>query len=98
KWIASGDFVRFGVTIFRRPAFEDVADVNIFTLETDGLDDLRQQLARPADKRQTLLIFVIARSLADEYKFGAGISRPEDAVCALSCELTALGVADLGAN
>src|SRR5262249_41411826 len=98
KWIASGNFIRFGITIFRRPAFEDVADVYIFTLEIDGLDDFRQQLARPADKRQTLLIFVIARGLADEYKFGAGISGPEDDVCALRCELAALAVADLGAN
>src|SRR5262249_49930890 len=98
KWITGGDFIRFGITIFRRPAFEDVADVNIFTLEVDGLDDLRQQLTRPADKRQTLLVFVIPRSLADEYKFSTGISGPEDDVCTLRCELAPLAVADLGTD
>src|SRR2546427_1884820 len=42
KWIARCHFVRLGVAILRWTAFQNVADVDIFTLEVDRFDDLRQ--------------------------------------------------------
>ena len=96
--IAGGDFVRLGIAVFRRTAFQDIADVDVFTLEIDRLDDLRQQLARAADERQALLVFVVARRFADEDELGVGIARAEDDVGALRSELAALAVADFGAD
>ena len=66
KWIAGRDFVRFGIAVVRRPAFQDVADVDVFALEIDGFDDLREKLAGASDERQTLLVFVEARRFTDE--------------------------------
>src|SRR5262245_46168947 len=48
KWIACADFVRLRIAIIRRPALQDVADVDVVAFEIDGLDDLRQQLSRPS--------------------------------------------------
>src|SRR5262249_22831822 len=50
KGITGGDFIRFRIAIVRRPALEDIADVDVVALEIDGFDDLRQQLAGAADK------------------------------------------------
>ena len=30
EWFAGGDFIRLGITVFRRPTFDHINDVNIF--------------------------------------------------------------------
>ena len=49
--LAGLDFVRLGIAVLRRPALDDVGDVDVVALEVDRLDDLRQQLAGAADER-----------------------------------------------
>src|SRR6476660_1043110 len=39
KRLAGGDFVRFGIAIFRRPAFDDVCDIDVFALEPHAFGD-----------------------------------------------------------
>ncbi len=46
-----GHFIRLWRAIFRRPAFHDIADVNVFALQAHRFDHLRQQFAGAADKR-----------------------------------------------
>src|SRR5262245_61859546 len=58
---ASKNFVRLGIAVVRRPAFQDIADIDILTFDACGFDDLRQQLAGSSDKRQTLLVLFITR-------------------------------------
>src|SRR5262249_13093138 len=67
EWIAGRNFIWLRIAVFRKPALQDVANVDLFTLQIDRFDDLRQKLARAAHKRQTLLIFVVSRRFADEY-------------------------------
>src|SRR5438128_2799128 len=98
EWIAGSDFIRLGIPVIRRPALEDIANVDVFAFEIDGLDDLCQELSRPADERQALLVFVITRSLAHEYEFSVATTGTEDQVGALRGQLTALAVAEFGAD
>ena len=98
KWITSGNFIRLGIAIVRRPAFENVADIDLFALQIDGFDDLGEKLAGAADERQALLVFVVAGSFTDEYQFGIGIAGAKNDVRARWSELAALAVADFSAN
>src|SRR5262245_17893210 len=98
EWIARGDFIRLGIAIIRRPAFQDIADVDVFAFEVDGFDDPGQQLACASDKRKTLLVFVETGGFADEDEFGLGIAGAEDDVGATRSELAALAVAEVEAD
>ena len=69
KRLAGGDFIRFGIAIFRRPAFDDVCDVNVVALEPHTFgDDVGQKLAGASDKGLALKIFVAPRPLADKHQ------------------------------
>ena len=95
---AGFDFVGLGRAIFRRTAFDNVADVDILAAETHGFDHLREQFSGAADERQALDIFIVARAFADENEFRRGAARAEYDVGALLAELAAFAVADVGAN
>ena len=71
-------FVGLGIAVARRPALDHVGDVDVFALQPDRLDDLRQQLPRAADERLALDVFVGARRLADEHQVGVRIADAED--------------------
>src|SRR5687767_14262153 len=45
-----GDLIWLGISVVGRPAFDDVADVDVVSRETHGLNHLGQQLAGLADK------------------------------------------------
>ena len=82
------DFVGLGIAVLRRPALDDVRDVDVVARQLDRLDDLRQQLAGAADKRHALLVFVGAGRLADEHQVGRWVADAEDdllrpSVCSL---------------
>src|SRR5262245_11510862 len=94
KRIARRDLIRFRIAILRRPALKDIADVDVFALEVDRLNNLRQQLPRSPDERQALLVFVKPGSLADEYQIGFRIAGTENDVGARRSELAALAIAD----
>ncbi len=81
---AVGGFVRQRRAIVRRPAAEDVHDVNVLAAEFHALgDDVGKQLTRPADERFALPVFVCARGLADEDQPGLRIAHAEDRLLAI---------------
>ena len=71
-------------TIVRRPAAEDVHDVNVLAAKLHAFgDDVGKQLTRPADKRFALPIFVRARGLADKDQVGMRIADAENRLRAI---------------
>ena len=87
-----------GVRFPGRPAFENVADVDLLAvLESAGGDDLVEQLTRCANKGEPLGVFVGARRFAEEADFGARLAIAEDRLRACGGELGAAGTRfDLG--
>ena len=76
-----------------------LADVNIFALEPHALgDDVGQQLPRPADERLALEIFVASRAFADKHQLGVRIADAENDIGPARAQLTALAIADRGAQ
>ena len=97
KRLARLDFVRFGIAVLRRPALDDVGDVDVLALEIDRLDDLRQQLSRPSDERNALEIFIPAGGFPDEHQRGVRVAGAEDNLRPSErVELAARAVANLG--
>src|ERR1700733_7830957 len=75
---ACNDLVLFRQTVFRRPAFDDVADVHVLSAKAHRLDHLREKFSGSADKRLTLGIFVAAGAFADKHKLCFRIADAED--------------------
>src|SRR5262249_40096937 len=98
KWIAGTNLVWFRIAVIRRAALQNIANVNVFALKVDRLDDLREQLAGAHDEGQALLIFVVSGSFTNEDELGFGISGTENDVCASSCKFASLAVTDLRAD
>ena len=98
KRIAGRNLVGLRIPIIGRTAFQNVADVHVFTRQSNRFDDLREKLTGATDKRQPLPIFVEAGSFTNENQFGLGISRTEDDIGSMRRQLAALTVADLGAD
>src|SRR5258706_309471 len=96
--LAGRDLQRLRVAIPGRATLHDVADVHVLTPPADGLDHLREQLARAADEWPAALVLFLARALADEDDAGVGASLAEDHAAPLLAERTAPAVADLGAD
>ena len=64
-------------------ALENVGDVYILALETHRGDDLIEKLARAADERLALAVFLRAGGLADEHHFRIHVAHAEDDVVVL---------------
>ncbi len=80
---AIGRFVGQRRAVLRRPATEDVHDVNVLAAELHAFgDDVGEQLTGPADKRFALPIFVRAGGLADKDQLGMRIADAEDGLLA----------------
>ena len=97
--LAGLDLVGLGIAVLRRPAFDDVRDIDVVAAESDGLDDLGQQLAGTPDKRNALDVFVSSRRLADEHQVGRWIANAKyDLPPAEPVQLASSAIANLGAN
>src|SRR5262245_4342208 len=72
------DFVGLRIAISGRAALDHVRDVHIVARQTDGFDDLREQLPGPSDERNALHVFVRARRLADEHQIRLRVPDAED--------------------
>src|SRR5689334_14320779 len=93
--LAARDLVRLGIAVLRRPALDDVRDVDVLAPELHPLgDDLREQLAGAADERLALQVLVATGRLADEHEARARVADPEDEVLAVRSELAPPAVAD----
>lgn len=71
---ACRDLCRLGVSITRRPVFQDIANEDVFALELDGLEDLGQQIAGASDERQARRIFSGTRCFTNANELGLGVS------------------------
>jgi len=77
-------FHRVRACDFQRPALHHVADVNVFAHKWNAFtaggvfDHLRQQLARAADKRHALRVFIRARVPRRRRRFRLRIACAED--------------------
>jgi len=83
------DFIRFGLTITGRTAFDDIADVNVGALQTHGFDHLREKFAGAADERKALGVFIGAGALADENELGFRAAVAEDDFVSRAVQLAA---------
>ncbi len=94
--LARRHFVGLGIAVARRPALDDVRDVDVGALEADRLDDLRQQLPGASDERLALEVLVGARRLADEHELRVRVADAEhDLPPAKLVQLAARAVADV---
>src|SRR5258706_15051562 len=96
--LAGRDLQRLRVAIPGRATLHDVADVHVLAAPADGLDHLREQLARAADEWPAALVLFLARALADEDDARVGVSLAEDHAAPLLAQRAAPAVADLGAD
>src|SRR5271167_1258392 len=92
------DFVLLGGAVARRAAFNDVADVHIFALDSYQFQHAVQEFTGAADKRQPLLVFIRARSLADEDQLGMRMALAKHDMLAPLGQLAALAVAQIFAD
>jgi hypothetical protein len=95
---ASGDLIFLGQAIFRRPAFYDVADVDVLAAESHGFDHLVQKFSGAADKGQPLRVFIGAGTFANENELGFGMAVGEDDVFSRFVEFAAGAVAEVLAD
>ena len=99
KWRAGLAFVALRRAVPRRPALDDVRDVDFFAPQAHGFDHVVEQLSGAADERFALLVFVGARRFADEHQLGMRIAHAEDNLLApLLGQAAAGAVADIFAD
>ncbi len=75
--LAGLDLFGLGVAVVRRPRLEHVGDVDLLAREADGAEELLEQLARLADERPALLVFVVAGRLAYEHEVAVRVALAE---------------------
>ncbi len=75
-------FLFLRVPVARRPAFKDIADIDIISAKAYPLDKLVKEFACLSHKGPPLDIFIFPRSFADKDQFRINISFAEDNICA----------------
>ena len=74
------DLVRLRIAVAGRAALHDVRDVDVGAREADALDELGEELARPADERLALQVFaarpVLRPRTSDRHRPGRHRTRP----------------------
>ena len=99
KRLAGFNLVWLGVPVLGRPALDDVGNVDLVARQIDGFDDLGQQLARPADKRNPLEIFVVTGCLTNEHQVSGRASHAKyNRVTAKLMELAARAVSQFSTD
>src|SRR3954452_6144003 len=93
--LAGLDLLGQWVAVARRAATDHVRDEHIRALDTDLLEQLAEQLARTADKREPLSVLTRARRLADEHEVGVGVAGAEDQLRADVFQRTSVPIAHL---
>src|SRR5215469_14682771 len=93
--LARRNLVWLRVSIFRRAALDNVADVHVGAREAHAaLDDVGEELTRAADERLALRVFIGSRAFADKHQLRIGVADAEDQIFSERGELAALAVAD----
>jgi hypothetical protein len=95
---ARRDFIFFGSAILGRPAFHNIADVNVFALQTHRLDHLVQQFPSASNERQTLRVFIRARPFSDKHELRRRIPGAEDDLVPALVQPASSAFAEIFAN
>jgi hypothetical protein len=98
KGRAGADLVLFRLSIFRRAAFRDVADVNVPSLQPHSFDHLREQLPCAAYERQALRVFIGTGAFPHKHKFGFRTSVAKNNAVPGLVELAARALAEVTAD
>jgi hypothetical protein len=94
--LAGLDLVRHRIAVARWPAFQDVRHEDQVPAEPDAGEKLVEELPRLADERESLLVLVEARGLADEHQVRVRVPVPEDDLRPAFREAAARAAGDLG--
>ncbi|HWH76107.1 MAG TPA: hypothetical protein VNT76_02005, partial [Candidatus Binatus sp.] len=93
----SRHFIRLGITILRRTAFNHIANINVLAFDADTFgNDVGQQLSSAADEWFTLQIFVAPRAFTDKHQLGIRIADPENQMGSARAKFAALAISDGG--
>ena len=84
--------VRFRIPVLRWPTLDHIGDVHVGTLHADGVNHLRQKLARRAHERTAQPVLVPPRPLAHEHDVRPGIALARHHVGATGAQATAFAV------
>jgi hypothetical protein len=84
-----------GRPVFRRPALEDVTDIDVVPSSVDCHQDLIEKLTGSADERLPLQVLIPAGRLTDKYQIGIWITDAEDELCPCGAEGTLHAFANL---
>ncbi len=98
KWKTGLYLLNLGITVPRRAAFHDVADINLAAIQPDGLNNFRQKLAGGTDKRFTLTILIIARAFSDKHQLRSGIAGSENDRSAALSQPAAAAITEIPAD
>ena len=80
KYTAKLDLRGLGIAVIRRPALQNICDVNILAAESDSRQQLFQQFSSLPDERYSLLVFVVPWRLTNENNTGFGTSATENQI------------------
>jgi hypothetical protein len=89
------DFLRGRIPIFRRTAFEHIADVNIVSAKAHFVEELIEEFAGTPNKRHTLQILIASGSFTHEDDIRLWIPVTEDEFRARLSERTADAISNL---
>src|SRR5574340_712674 len=95
KWRTGLNLVFLGVSVERRPAFHDIADIDILSPKSHLLYQPCEQLSCLAYKRPPLNVLVFAWTFANEHYFCINAAFSEDNVLPSLKQLAPLTIADL---
>ncbi len=87
-------FLRPGIAVTGRTAFEDIAYIDVSPLQSHGLDNPGQKLSGASDKWSPLDIFISARRLANKDDLGLRIPLAKDDVGSDPSEGTSLTITE----
>lgn len=77
KGMAGSYFLGLRIAITGRSAFEDIGDVNLLALQTDGAQHFVEQLPGDANERLALQVLVLPRCLTNQQPVGVVITNTE---------------------
>ena len=90
KGLAGHDLVGLRIAIFRRPALDDVADVDFRAGDPHpAFDDIGEQLAGAAHERLATHVLIGARRFTDKHQVGMRVADAENDIMAKRVKLAA---------
>jgi len=68
------NLIGLGISVSRRSALDNIANINLAAAKLDGFDNAREKLTGGTDERFSLPVLFESGALAHKYKLGPGIA------------------------